>query len=209
MVALPDRRSRSERGGFTLVELLVVMAIIVVLAGFTSVFVSGVVASMRLTQSTEAVLNILSQARRTALTRSHIVEVRFFQCSDPENPGSPTRWRGAQAIELLENGQEQPLGRAMVIPYRFIMSGTASTLFSTKTSYTGTNPGYLANITGYCHFRFMPDGSTDLNFRDPPPDNKWFVTLYSENDQAKGDPPPNYVTLQIESSTGAISVLRP
>jgi hypothetical protein len=92
-----------------------------------------------------------------------------------------------------------------------MMSGSATAsplLHDPNLSYAGAGPAVLGNVSGFRRFRFMPDGGTDLPLLDPNIP-EWFLTVYNENDIAKGDPPPNYATLQIDPFTGAISTLRP
>jgi len=207
----PRPGSGRSRNGFTLLELLAVVAIVAILTTAATVALVSLVSSARLTQSADLLQGIFTMARRTAISHSHIVEVRFFQCTDPSNPGSDVQWRALQAVEILEDGAGQPIQGVTILPNRYMMSASATAsplLNDTNLNYAGTSPAILGTVSNFRRFRFMPDGGTDLPLLDPTIP-EWFLTLYNENDIAKGDPPPNYATLQVDPSSGAITTLRP
>jgi uncharacterized protein (TIGR02596 family) len=187
----------------------VVIAIIALLG---TVFVSsmGMFQAVGLTNAGDQVEETLSLARRTAIAHSHVVEMRFFYCANPSDPKSTVQWRAMQAVEILENGSEQPLGRAVVLPNRSIISATIanSPILQSTLSYQGTSPTNLGTVTDFRRFRFLPNGSTDLPLFNPT-QTMWYLTVFSENDLARGNPPPNYVIIQIEPFTGAVATRTP
>jgi uncharacterized protein (TIGR02596 family) len=206
---VPGRSCQS----FSLVELLVVLAIIAILATVSSLALAGLTSSLHVTQASEALHDILLMARSTAQSHSHVVEVRFFQCTNSAIPNAGQQWCALQAVEILENASEQPVGPATFLPNGVIMSSSAanSSLLQTNLAYTATiTPSNLGAVTSKCRYRYLPDGSTDLVLSTPlSPATQWSVTIYNANDRSKGDPPPNYATVVVEPFTGAVTTIRP
>jgi len=186
------------------------MGLVAILAAASSVALRSLMSSNGLNQGSELIQDLLTRSRRVAISHAHIVEIRFFQCKDPANPKSTARWRGVQAVEILEDGTEQPVNSPTILPHGLILSGsaTASPLLAEELGFAGVSPTHFATVDGFRRFRFLPNGLTDLSAIDPAK-TQWFVTLFSENDLAKGDPPPNYIVLQVEPFTGTVTVSQP
>ena len=132
----PPRGQGISGRGFTLVELLVVMAIIAILAAAAAMSLGGIMSSQHLNEGVEVAQDILNLGRRTAISHSHIVEIRFFYCQDPSDAstmGTSQQWRAIQAVELLDqldnsgNPMEQPVCRPTILPNRLIMSTATPT----------------------------------------------------------------------------------
>ncbi|MFA6176032.1 MAG: Verru_Chthon cassette protein D [Phycisphaerae bacterium] len=213
------------RSAFSLMELLVVMAIIGLLATFLAPAVTPILRGSRLTQAGDQALAVLSLARQTALTTSHAVEVRFYQYGDPEVPGesaaSPTtgKYRAIQAFEYKDDGTATPVGKMATLPPSIIMDqgATLSTIIGSAKSSpavpTSTTGGAL-NVSipragkqyNSVSFRFLADGSTNLSTTG----TLWFLTLHNLID---GDnmtsPPPNYTTIKIDPMNGSLKTYRP
>ena len=86
---------------FSLVELLVVMAVIAIVAGFAVPAVTTMLKGSQLTQGSQMVVDQIALARQTALSRNRSVEVRFYKFADPEIPGEdvkkPETWQIGRA----------------------------------------------------------------------------------------------------------------
>ncbi len=195
--------SQSSRGGFSLVELLVVCAIIALIVGFTVPAATTIIRGSQLTQASQLLTDQLSFARTQALSKNRSVEVRFYKFADPEAPGEDKtkpdtgRYRAFQAFEVLESGGTVPLNKVQRLPSSVVMNeGLVSSLISDKTK-AGTSgssatvpnttapeiPGVERNYV-YVSFRYLPNGSTDLPLIDTTtsttasaPNKSWFVTL--------------------------------
>ena len=223
------------RSAFTLIELLLVISIIGVLSTLVAPAINTMMRGSRLTQAGDKVVAVLSQARQTALTTNHSVEVRFYQYGDAEVPGESKdnkasgNYRAIQIVEYLDNGAVIK-GKVEKLPLAIIIdsSETLSTLLKSTlntdniTNYSWgvdpttrsqlSKPSLLTVDTNYncCVFRFLSDGSTNL----PTSGSPWFLTMQNL-DPAKGDnkfattPPPNYTTIKIDPVNGSLKVYRP
>jgi uncharacterized protein (TIGR02596 family) len=222
--------------GFSLVELLVVMAIIAIIARFTVPAVSTMLRGARLTQASEMLTDQLSLARQLALSENRPVEVRFFRYGDPEVPGenvnvsSTGQFRALQIYEILDNGVVMPLDKVQMLPTSVIMNSTSGTttvalssLFLDQTMVTSaqvltdsTAPNLPRGVNknyDYFVFRFLQDGSTSLSpSTSQVSGGIWYVTIHDINDlpKIKGSAlPPNYFTLQIDPLNGLLKSFRP
>ena len=205
---------------FTLIETMVVIAIIGIIAAFAVPTVSSMVNSTRLSQASMTVSSQLSLARRYAMTRNHPVEVRFIRFQDPESPpdgsGASAQFRGIQLLEALESGVAVPLGKVELLPDAVVLASdtrssildgeTATQLPRTPSPATDTKMprGIDMNYT-YVPFRYLPDGATNLAAN-----HNWFVTVLAEKDQKAGTKlPANFYILQIDPVNGITREFRP
>ena len=214
-------RVLSKDEGFSLLELLLVMTIIILLSWVTMPALSSIMVGSDLTQSGDAVQATLSRARQTALARGHQVEVRLYCYADPETPGetpsnpSTGKYRGLQAFDIDDSGNAIPLGRMIRLTRTTIFdSGTnLSTIFSNPTNNSPSNPiPRVGTNYYYTLFHFQPDGSTDLARS-----GLWYLTLHSglKGDKlaatgiGAGTTCPNYMVLQVDPFGGIVRIYRP
>ena len=223
MKLLPNIQSRFKKA-FTLVELLLVMAIISILVGLATVGLEGAFAAGGLTQSMESVNSDLGLARQAAAVENVEFEVRFLKFPDPDSGRPEKRFRGFQIVKrkAVTDPEDDEYSRPgtddfeaatiPITPIRYFMKGVIlieepekSTLL-TDISRTGDENITLPDSTetaDYAYFRFTPDGGTDLDRN-----KRWFLTFANENDLEKGKL-YNYATLQIEPDTGKAIWFRP
>ena len=212
----------SFSGGFTILEMLMVMEIIAIIAVFTLPATTGILQSSNLAQGGQVLADQIALARQYAVSTNHSVEVRFYRFADPENVGEKLNdpgtgaYRAVQMFEVLDSGTNA-LGKLQRLPGPIIVDSGVylSTLLQADTSASapltkaGSELSYqLPTVdSNYVSssFRFLPDGSTDLA-----KSKTWFLTLHHRNLK---DPslslPADFITIQIDPYNGKIQSYRP
>ncbi len=195
-----------SRRGFTLVEMLVVVAIVSLLAAMTIPAVNTVLNGTNINRAGELVGDQIRIARQEAVTKNREVDVRFYHLVN----GSTTGWTGLQVwrVEQTATGASYvAVGKVITLPAGIIISDPDSTslspLLNADASMTGTSTVTSFGNVAYRGFSFRADGSPESVVSDS--DN--FLTL--QGVKAAGSPPANYYTIQINSVTGKVIVYRP
>lgn len=222
----PGSAVASSRRAFTLVELLVVMAIILVLTALVAPSLTSVLNANTLTQGSQNIIGQLTLARQQALTQNHPVEVRFYQYVDGnfagEVVGNPSsgKYRALQTFTISDTGVAIPSTKVEHFPATFIIDSGAKLSSIIGQAVAGATAGPVLtkgpqkySIPGadtdfnMVAFRFQPDGSTSLGAA---PNGGWFITCHQIH---YGDrmtkAPPNFATLQIDPSNGSLRDFRP
>lgn len=220
---------KKTRHGFSLIELLTVIAILALLAVLVLPGITSILRGNQLSRAGDDVLALLSLARQTSLAKNHPVEVRLYQFGDSETPGETTanpssgKYRALQAFEIDDSGKATPIGRSALLPSGIIMDSgsTLSTLLAKLKDKSWTvspdTRDLQINIprvgTSYnCRaFRFLPDGSaSSSNTPGLSKTDKWFVTLHNILDgDALTAAPANYITIQIDPANGSLKSWQP
>jgi len=212
-------KNRVPAAAFTLIEMLIVVATLAILLGSATPALLGMMKSSRLTGAGDLVLGQLNEAQFIALSEFTDVEVRIYEMPDFSVADSDLKLRGIQLHVLRplpadqagsDSTQEafQPaapiarLGRSVEISRNDTFSSFMSLPFKTDPE-SPFGPGG-ANLR-YIAFRFHSDGSTDLLGGQP-----WFLTLTDQDvDPASNTTPPNFFTIQIDTTTGKLRIFRP
>jgi len=194
---------RRKGKGFTLLELLVVMSVMVILMTLSLPSITSIMTGSKLERAGQMVADAMTLARQEAISKNREVQVVF--CELPMETGGKG-WIGLQ-VWRVDDSPTGPVTRQvsrlwrlpepMVISIKGGLSPllTASTLSGTTTIAGNTGVAYKA-------FRFRANGSLDSDIG-----TNNYVTV--QDGLLQGDPPPNYFTVQVNPITGKISIIRP
>ena len=210
--------SNIEPQAFSLIELLVVVAIMVLVCAFTFPAVNSMLTSYNIGAGADMVVGQLESARQSTIALNRAVEVRFYryaiQGMAGEQPSSPAtgKYRALQIFQYNPTGAALPLTKVMQLPTGIIFdSGTLSSLLAAIPQKTYTPPldpqvnlpecgtNYLCTA-----YQIYPGGNTTLA------SSQWFVTLHRLTDgDALTSPPHNYATIQVDPVSGVVRLYRP
>lgn len=207
-------RPRPFPPGFTLVELLVVVAVIAMIVGLAVPAVEPMMKGSKLTTASDNLRFNLSSWRQQAIAENEPIEVRFIRFIDPTTPGLHEAFRGYQAGRFRQSRGEdgggkfefEPIGRLYKLPDGVVFSSLEqmSTLLYSEKVRKGTHdfPVEGQSDMQFKSFTFRPDGSTELPKRAG---DTWYLTIVQERDDIQANPnPDNFVTIQIDQFNGTL-----
>lgn len=150
----PCRASTAK--GFSLIELLVVVAIIGVLSVFSLVAFDNVVRAGRVEQAVGTVAGLIEMARLEAGAKSRPVEIRFYQ------PQAGSHYHALQLFLLTDDGMA-PLTPVTRLPEGVrIAQDAKSSLLAASDLKSGTGDTGVAQGWPYESFEIASDGETSL-----------------------------------------------
>lgn len=191
----------STGDGYSLVELLTVVAIIAIVATMAGAGIATVRRASALGSSGSALLDHLSLARQVAMTHNQPVRIWFYK--DAINGGvevdTVLLYREVPA-PVTGNITYVPVDRELKLQSTVAMAGDLA-WSSVLTNATLPDPKHGSNLPT---FRYLPDGSTDLPVGPAPT-----LTLVNRSDKSASSLPANFFTLQIDQQTGKIQTFRP
>ncbi len=204
--------------GFSLLELLAVLSIILILAALAGPNLSSILKSSELTQSEQLIIGELGLARQVALSKNRLVEVRFYRYGDPLVPGelatdpSTGKFRAIQSFEYDDEGNAQAIGKMQILPFSVILNSDkfSSLLAPSLTKQWNTTDPQPPLSMGLDYetraFQFRPDGMTNLG-KDS---TSWYLTLYQATEsETLEDLPANYVIIGVDPISGNAQSYRP
>jgi len=203
---------------FTLVELIVVVAIIIVLIALTVPALGPATRGVEITQSGGILAGEFQAARLEAIARNRPVEVRFYQVPEGLFNSSDPQFRRVGFLLLQDDGTPTAFRSEYKLPDNLIIaphtgSDSLSPLLDQSASSVLSGSAELTDGTTaeYVGFRFRPDGSTTLT-----PTGEWFLTIIEENDLGKSPQDgvstaklDNFTAMKINPLNGKTRILRP
>lgn len=194
---------------FTLIELMVVVAIVGLMLALATPGISQALAANRLTAAGEGLLFKVSLAQQLAVTENRPVELRFYTyTSDGVD--------GFHAYQMYYQNQSGGVSSAIENPSYLgegsvvLATGSLSPLLAALNQGAKTvaqEEPFKSRMASYQSIVFYPNGSTSINL----PLRQSYLTLLQPADLGGGggSTPDNYYTLQIDPVTGRGRSYRP
>ena len=163
--------SHSKRSAFSLVELLIVIVIIGIIGTFAVPAVRSMLKGSALTTGANLLLDEVALARQHALTKSRIIEFRFYRFGDPEVPGERVgssasgQFRAFQFFELTDSGTLMPAGKFKRLPDTIMMNSGMGSF----NSYNPPSNPTLSSLLGEA-IRFTPGIILSSSLADTDPE---------------------------------------
>ncbi|MFZ2282108.1 MAG: Verru_Chthon cassette protein D [Prosthecobacter sp.] len=200
----------SHPDGFSLVELVIVVAIMVMLIAVATPYTLGALQSANLTSAGDTLMQKLAMAQQRSLTENRPVGLDFYYYTEDNV-------QGCHAIQMISYNPATNQVTQLEPPVYWnkqsvvIVEGALSPMFSINQTPISTgqatqNPFKSLNAT-YYRVIFYPNGSTSLRV----PLRTAYLTLISTKSY-KADlstAPPDYYTVQIDPVTGRGHSYRP
>lgn len=229
------QRPRPRRG-FTLIELMAVIAIMVIIATLSVGAIKSFGSAYELDSSVQGISGALNAARQIALSQNKYVQVRFYEQTNAsdiryqnyfaigtyisDSPFYPTNSGDTDYQTRLSRGWMKQLGTVYVLPNSIgiIKSATNSALLdSLRQDSNRTNTDSVGRMRGYpwVSFYFSPQGAIDVPYEGsgtnavPIRANKAFFSLCEMRKYQGGQLPPNYATVLFDPANGRMQTVRP
>lgn len=198
MMTSPTRRSRL---GFTLTEILMVIAIIGILVSITIPLASSMPASKELSSEADNLASRINYCRLLAVSSGRPVELRFYlqpviEVRDDEF------YRATQVLTTDAEGLFQPEGRIQTFSGKVMLSPNDefSSILAGEPESPDPNAAAsgnkLARNLSYKALRFLPEGSVSLGRGA---NKHWTLTFINwEPNMTESELPPDFVTLQVD-----------
>jgi uncharacterized protein (TIGR02596 family) len=210
-----------HRSAFSLIELLLVVAVIMLLMTMAQMALSNVSNSTRLSTSAQVVGDAFNLARQIAVAQNQYVQVRLFSLKDTPGKYSvigiyrsdmPYYLADYAPVETAGKMRKEGQFKKLQDPVVLWSSAQHSTLLSIlegETLRKGTTTKIDGKDYDWVSFYFRPDGAMDVKLPSASTDNFATLTMISSGGQQGNQLPQNFVTLTLDPINGRFRVLRP
>ena len=205
--------------GFSLIELLVVVAIIALLGALAMGGLSNVIRSSKLTNTAQRIADQINVARQIAATRNLPVEVRFYKLPwFDQTIGGARVYRGMQTFVTDGITFTNPVSKPFLFPDRVAIRIDSPLRGMIK--YVDFNSPGLANFgiygrgtIGYNVFTIRPNGMLNSGTTTNISATNNFMTLQNWEPNSTLDSmvpmPANYALVRVDPITAKVTILRP
>jgi len=222
-----------NRAGFSLIELLVVMAIIAILVGTSVSAFRSVSSALNLSTAAQEITSEITTARQTALTYSKTVEVRFYYYADSVISNT-SNYQAIQTFSSTDGVNFTQMDRISFLPANIMISPSASLSYPFGESSVSFNPVYspvaaagvltipsVGTSYTYRSLRFKPGGGVDFvvpSSGSPSnlptgvtwPPSSWYITLFEKKyASAANSAIKNFITVNVDATDGRVRTYQP
>lgn len=209
------RRFSAKPAAFTLIEMIVVVSIVAVLITFSAPYVTGVLNATRLRTAADTVYNRLLEAQSLALLFNTDTELRLYAVPDLIDAESRPTLRKLRVLTLQPPDVNADAAAGAATAGVFEPVGAITNLeqgvevnpdpaFSSIIDLGFTEPAQDDAYGRYVALRFRSDGSVHLQ-----PGKAWFLTLHEKDAHLRGKKLSNFITIQIDPTTGRLRSFQP
>jgi uncharacterized protein (TIGR02596 family) len=190
---------KNTNAAFSLVELLVVLALVAILAVLTLPAVGGIHRANSVNHGGQLLSDSLVAARQEASTKNRDVELRMIQA------GTPPEFRAFQTWLSDDRGVMRPSGKIVALPEGSLISADTqlSPLLSANVDLAGVTNFASLGSRPYVALRIRAGGLPDPGVTQ----SNNFLTVRALTDVSV--PPVNFYTVRIDPSTGRVTIHRP
>lgn len=195
---------QGRAGGFSLIELLAVIAVMATITALTVQGIGSALNGMKITSATQTLVDEIQVARATSLARNAPVEVWFLKIDG--------RFKSVRSLIVNADSKTTWISRARLLPEGIVIAANAifSNVIGSQT--IGTPPDSRPGTEGV-RLRIFPSGKLELvDALAIGPNQQLFLTIASA---AGFDPdtgstlPRNFATVEINPLNSRITTHRP
>lgn len=240
LLAPQSRRVQCLRANsaFTLIEMLLVVAIIGILISLTVPFMSGAISSSRLTVGGESIAGMFSSAQQIASAEGCTVEARLYKSVRPTTGDERARYHSVVLFRHYEAGEGSPdpapnqsgrpltapislvLGDALTLPEALVITEdtSANSMISQLPDGASSRATKVIKSGAMVDYTFPYDDASFKSFifradsTNLDPGLRWFLTVVDTADEEGGRSASqwkNFFCVQVDPQSGRTVSYRP